>query len=134
MALNDEKPYVVVWNDAVDLRHLAASIVICVAAGLPVFLGAEALFGALVDTPSLAGGYALLAGLAACVLAAAVCARLFRPKRTFGAEQAADREAAIAELERMGGTAEAFAELPPRVRAEMAELGLVRETAQEVRA
>jgi hypothetical protein len=131
-----DKPYVVVWNDAVDLRQLGASIVLCTGVGLPAFLAARALLTRTLGTPALAGGYALLVGLVACIAAATICARLFRPKRTFGAAdgstadtggsgaEGADHAAARAELERMGGTAEAFTQLPPRVQAEMTELGL----------
>jgi hypothetical protein len=129
-----DEPYVVVWNDAVDLRQLAIAIVICVGIGLPSFLGARAPFTSMLGTPALAGGYALLVGLIGCVAAATICAKLFRPKRTFHAgegspdgsstDEGADHAAALAELERMGGTAEAFIELPLRVQAEMTELGL----------
>lgn len=119
-----DQPYTVVWNDAVDLRHLTASIVICTGISLPVFLVARSLFAPLAATPALAGGYALLVGLLACVASAALCSRLFRPKRTFGTEERANRETVLAELERLGGTAESFAELPAHVQAEMTELGL----------
>jgi len=121
-------PYTMVWNDAVDLRQLTASVVICVGIGLPGFLGARALFAGIAGNAALAGGYALLVGLVGCVLAAALCARLFPPKRTFDTEEGADHGAALAELARMGGTRETFDGLPSDTRAEMIGLGLAPET------
>ena len=120
----DDQPYTVVWNDAVDLRQLAGAVVICVGIGLPAFLAARAFFTANLSAPALSGGYALLVGLLACVAAAAICARLFAPKRTFGTSGGTDQAAALAELAAMGGTPEAFDELPAGVQTEMTELGL----------
>lgn len=120
----DAAQYTVVWNDAVDLTQLSASLVVCSAVSLPVFLVARTIFGGLVGTPSLASGYALLAGLGGCIVSAAICARLFPPKRRFDRGSATDREAALAELERMGGTLEQFELLPSAVRSEMCALGL----------
>lgn len=117
-------PYVVVWNDPVDLKHLSKSIAICVTISLTTFLVARTVFEHLVDTKSLSGGYALLVGLVGCVTAAAICARLFAPKRTFSDEGEDRRAAAVAELEAMGSTPEAFSDLPATVRDEMHELGL----------
>ncbi|EIE98919.1 hypothetical protein [Saccharomonospora glauca] len=124
----EEGPYRIVWNDAVDLRHLAASIVVCVAIGLPVYLGAKAILEASLEQSSLAGGYALLIGLAGCVVGAAVCTRLFPPKRVLAEDGSTDRAEALAELETMGGTPESFAELPKDVRDEMRSLGLAPRT------
>ncbi len=119
-----EQPYRIVWNDAVDLRHLAASIVVCVVIGLPAYLVAEAVLEANLEQTSLAGGYALLVGLAGCVVGAAVCTRLFPPKRVLAEDDSADRVEALAELETMGGTPESFAGLPKDVQDEMRSLGL----------
>lgn len=121
---SETKPYVLVWNDPVDLKQLSTSVVICSILSLATFLVAKTLIGRVVTTESLTGGYALLAGLVGCVAAAAFCAKLFKPKRTFADEADSRRAAAVTELEAMGGTAEAFDHLPDTVRAEMAELGL----------
>lgn len=118
------QPYVLVWNDPVDLKQLSTSVVICSTLSLTTFLLARSLIGRVVSTESLTGGYALLAGLVGCVAAAAFCARLFRPKRTFSDEANSRRSAAVAELEALGGTAEAFDQLPDTVKDEMVEIGL----------
>jgi len=117
-------PYRVVWNDAVDPRQLTWAIALCVAVGLPAFLVSRAVLAGVLRQPALAGGYALLIGLVGCVLGAAVCTRLFRPKRVITEDAETDRVAALAELERLGGTAEEFAALPRDVRDELRALGL----------
>ncbi|MFC5753101.1 hypothetical protein [Actinomadura rugatobispora] len=133
-AKTGDGPYTEVWNDAVDLRHLFASLLIGVAGGLPLFLIARALLRGTLDTPALADGYALLAGLAGCLIAGTICARLFPPKRTFAdddgdaAGSAALRRAALAELVQDGDDPSPD-RLPPAVREELRELGLLDETA-----
>ncbi|MET0700339.1 MAG: hypothetical protein ABWY93_11785 [Mycobacterium sp.] len=121
---DDGQPYVLVWNDPVDLKQLSVSIVVCSVLSLTTFLLAKTFIGRVVSTDSLTGGYALLAGLVACVGAAAICAKLFAPKRTFTDEGDDRRSTAVAELEAMGGTTELFDHLPETVKAEMTELGL----------
>jgi len=117
-------PYRIVWNDAVDLRQLTLSIALCVAVGLPAFLVSRAVLSRVLAQPALAGGYALLIGLVGCVLGAAVCARLCPPKRALTEDAEIDRAAALAELERLGGTAAEFAALPRDTRDELRALGL----------
>lgn len=117
-------PYRIVWNDAVDLRQLSWSIGVCVAVGLPAFLVSRAVLSGVLGRPALAGGYALLIGLVGCVLGAAVCTRLFPPKRVVTDDPETDRAAALAELERLGGTAEEFAALPRDVQDELRALDL----------
>jgi hypothetical protein len=120
----EELPYRIVWNDAVDPRQLSLSIALCVAIGLPAFLVSRAVLAGVLHQPALAGGYALLIGLVGCVLGAAVCARLFPPKRALAEGPETDRAAALAELESLGGTAEEFAALPRDVQGELRALGL----------
>lgn len=122
--VDDETPYFLVWNDPVDLRQLSVSVVVCSVVSLATFLTARELIGRVVTTDSLTGGYALLAGLVGCIAAAALCAKLYPPKRTFSDEGDSRRATAVAELKELGGTAEAFDELPDSVKAEMVELGL----------
>lgn len=114
--------YTVIWNDAVDLRQLGAAILLCVGIGLPTFLLSRALLSGAGLPPSLVSGYALLIGLVGCVAGAIICARLFRPKRVLA--DADDQQPALVELELMGGTAAAFADLPTEVQQEMRALGL----------
>lgn len=124
-----DQPYVEVWNDAVDLRHLAASLVIGVAGGLPLFLVSRPLLRGWLDTPALADGYALLFGLAGCLAAGTLCARLFPPKRIFTDDDETSaqlRRAALAELTEDRDTTPT-GELPAAVRAELRDLGLVEE-------
>ncbi|RCV57575.1 hypothetical protein [Marinitenerispora sediminis] len=127
----DDQSYVEVWNDTVDLRHLAASLVIGVVGGLPLFLLARAVLRGWLDTLALADGYALLAGLAGCLAAGAVCARRFPPKRVFTDDaetSAALRRAALAELARDTDTTTPDL-LPAAVRSELAELDLLEDRA-----
>lgn len=70
-----------VWNDTVDLRHLAWAIAIGIAVSVAGFYAASGWLRDKVASPELAHAYAMLAGLAGCVLAGVICARLFPPKR-----------------------------------------------------
>lgn len=70
-----------VWGDTVDQRHLAWAIVIGIAVSLAGFLAANHVLATTVARPELARAYAMLAGLAGCVLAGVISALLFKPKR-----------------------------------------------------
>ncbi|OLT02810.1 hypothetical protein BJF90_28680 [Pseudonocardia sp. CNS-004] len=114
-----------VWGDVVDIAHLRWSVVIGCALGLPSYLLAALLFGQ-VATPQLAKAYALLVGLAACLLAGAICARLFAPKRDLVEESsdAAARDDAIAELIAESGELGSVDDLPEAARRELRDLGI----------
>jgi hypothetical protein len=74
----------------------------------------------------MARAYAMLVGLAGCLVAGAVCAKLFRPKRQVIEEThgASGREEVLAQLASEAGGLGRVADLPPAVVAEMKELGL----------
>lgn len=119
-----------IWGDTADTGHLAWSIVIGAVVSLAGFLLASRALVGLAASPELARAYAMLAGLAGCLLAGAICARLFPPKREVveghGA-QAGDvawREQALDKLAEEAGGLGKLADLPPAVIAELKELEL----------
>jgi uncharacterized membrane protein YuzA (DUF378 family) len=122
---NRQADLVEVWGDVVDIGHLRWSVVIGCALGLPSYLLAALLFGQ-VTTPQLAKAYALLVGLAACLVAGAICARLFAPKRDLVEEptDAAARDEAIAELVAESGELGSVDDLPEAARRELRDLGI----------
>ena len=117
-----------VWGDTVDTRHLAWSIAIGLGVSLAGFLIARRLLVSAVATPELARAYAMLAGLAGCVLSGVICARIFPPKREVVEGDAvvdpAWRLEVLARLDEEHGGLGKLADLPPVVVAEMKELGL----------
>ncbi|WP_298041188.1 hypothetical protein [uncultured Microbacterium sp.] len=115
-----------VWGDTVDGRHLLGSIGLGIGIAVPVFLVAQWGFGELTGGDALADSYALVAGLAACVLAAVIAANIFKPKRivTIGENHASSREAAMDAIEDEIGPLGDPDELPAAVLREVKELGL----------
>ena len=115
-----------VWGDVVDIRHLWWSIIIGCAIALPAFLGSSWIFTQFVSTPALARTYALLVGLAGCLIAGAICAKLFRPKRVLEEEMTdlAAREEALAELAAETGDLGNIEDLPPAAAQELRDLGI----------
>lgn len=115
-----------VWNDTVDTRHLALSLLISIPICAGCFLLANALFVQWVATPQIARAYAMLVGLAGCVVSGAICSALFKPKRTI-VEEATDATAlqeVITELRADIGGLGKLADLPPHTVAELRSLGL----------
>jgi multidrug transporter EmrE-like cation transporter len=116
-----------IWGDTADLRHLAGAIAIGIAVSLAGFLLANRLLAGAVRSPELARAYAMLAGLAGCVIAGLICALLFAPKREVVEGGAADprwREEVLAELAGEHGDLGAMSDLPPAALRELQELGL----------
>ncbi|WP_313620168.1 hypothetical protein [Achromobacter sp.] len=117
-----------VWSDTVDLRHLAWAIVIGIAISVAGFFAASRWLRGVVASPELAHAYAMLAGLAGCVLAGIICARLFPPKREVIERSAthdpAWRAEVLAELAEQPGGLGTLADLPEAVVRELKELGL----------
>ncbi|HLU56065.1 MAG TPA: hypothetical protein VKZ81_11440 [Pseudonocardia sp.] len=114
-----------VWGDVVDVAHLWWSVVLGCALGLPAYLLAGQLFARFTE-PQLARTYALLVGLVACLVAGAICARLFAPKRDLVEQQVDDaaRGEAVAELVAESGVLGDLADLPEATRRELRELGI----------
>ena len=114
-----------VWGDTVDLRHLAWSIGIGLVVSLGCFLLASRLLADLVGNATLARAYAMLAGLAGCVLSGIICGRLFPPKREVVEDGGADpswRQEVLNDLAAQSGGLGSIAELPPPVVNEMKSL------------
>jgi hypothetical protein len=120
------RQYLEVWGDTVDGRHLLGSIALGVGIAVPVYLLADAGFAALTDGTALGHSYALLAGLAACIIAAVIAARLFKPKRivTVGASTTGSRAEVMDAIEAEIGPLGDPDELPRATLAEVKELGL----------
>ena len=114
-----------VWGDVVDVVHLRWSMVIGCALALPSYLIAALLFRQVAE-PQLARAYALLVGLVACLVAGAICARLFAPKRDLVEEPGDDaaREEAIAELVAESGALGNLEDLPDAARQELRDLAI----------
>ncbi|MDF3305547.1 hypothetical protein P3H15_10990 [Rhodococcus sp. T2V] len=78
--------YLEVWGDTVAGRDLAVSVVIGIVVSVCALLGATAFFHSFVTDSSLADAYALLVGIAACLVAGVVSGKLFRPKRNIAVD------------------------------------------------
>ncbi|UHD45793.1 hypothetical protein LUX29_00580 [Aureimonas altamirensis] len=115
-----------VWGDVVDLRDLRLAIPIGAAISLSAYLGAAALFAQFVDDPAMARAYGMLVGIVGCILAGAVCAVLFKPKRVVHErmEDTAWHEQVIDQLAAERGGIGRTSELSPATVAELKELGL----------
>jgi hypothetical protein len=122
-----------IWGDTADTGHLAWSIVIGAVVSLAGFLLASRLLVGIAGSPDLARAYAMLAGLGGCLVAGAICARLFPPKREVvegrsgqpgNADDIAWREQALDKLAEEAGGLGKLADLPPAVVAELKELQL----------
>lgn len=122
-----QRQLVEVWGDTADTRHLAWAIVLGIGISLPAFLLASRVLTGYVASPELAKAYAMLAGLAGCILAGVVCTLLFKPKRVVIEGEAADpvwRQEVLAKLAEETGGLGSVADLPPSVVHEMQELGI----------
>lgn len=119
--------YAEVWGDTVDLRHLGGAIVLGIGIGTGAFLAGKSLLASLVADAAIARAYAMLLGLGGCLLAGAVCARLFEPKRQVveQASDASERQRVLDQLSAEYGGLGAITDLSDAARAELAELGLL---------
>ena len=74
--------YMSVWGDTVVLKELAISSVICVILTMAFFLAGRVVLLRIESLdPALAKGYSLLVGIVGTFLGAAICAKMFKPKR-----------------------------------------------------
>ena len=78
-----EPQLVTIWEDVVDFRQLLIGLACGSAIGFVSYASAFRAFAAGFpdDDPGLIKGYALMAGIAGCVMAAALIATVFKPKR-----------------------------------------------------
>lgn len=117
-----------VWSDTVDLRHLSWAIVLGAAISVTGFFLASRWLSRIVASAELAHAYAMLAGLAGCLLAGVICARLFPPKREVIEAVASDdpiwRAEVLRELREQPGGLGKIDDLPADTVIELQELGL----------
>ncbi len=117
-----------VWSDTVDLRQLAWAIGIGIVISVAGFYAASHWLRGVVASPELAHAYAMLAGLAGCVLAGLICARLFPPKRIVvehsATQDPAWRAEVLAELAEQPGGLGTLADLPEAAVRELKALDL----------
>ncbi|QIL82281.1 hypothetical protein G7047_21835 [Diaphorobacter sp. HDW4A] len=117
-----------VWGDTVDLRHLVWAILIGTGISVAGYFLASRWLTSFVESKQLAQAYAMLAGLAGCILAGVICARLFPPKREVTELDISTdpvwRAEVLAELEKQPGGLGTVADLPPAVVSELKELKL----------
>lgn len=122
----ENKNLMEVWGDTVDSRHLFASILLGAGIAVPVYLLAEWGFGEMTGGTAIGRSYALISGLAACVIAAVIAANLFKPKRVvlIDEQTPGSREAAMDAIEDELGPLGDPDELPAATLQEVKELGL----------
>lgn len=117
-----------VWGDTVDLRHLAWAIAIGTGISVLGFYLASRWLATVVESRQLAHAYAMLAGLAGCVIAGVICARAFAPKREVTELDTSNdpewRREVLEELARQPGGLGTVQDLPPAVLQELKELKL----------
>ena len=117
-----------VWGDTVDLKHLAWAIVIGTGISVTAYFFASRWLTSVVESKQLAQAYAMLAGLAGCVISGVICARIFPPKRVVTEMDISSdpvwRAEVLAELENQPGGLGTVADLPPAVVQELKELKL----------
>lgn len=123
----EKKPYADVWGDTVDLKHLAIAMGIGIIISLFFYiLGLnylQANFSKL--AANLMTAYALLIGIAGCLLSAIISAKLFKPKRKLNEEEFSegDRLAVLEELKiDIDKEAEELQFVGPKVIQEMKDL------------
>lgn len=117
-----------VLGDTVDLRHLAWAIAIGTGISVLGFYLASRWLATVVESRQLAHAYAMLAGLAGCVIAGVICARAFAPKREVTELDTSNdpewRREVLEELARQPGGLGTVQDLPPAVVQELKELKL----------
>lgn len=117
-----------VWGDTVDLRHLAWAIAIGTGISVLGFYLASRWLSTVVESRQLAHAYAMLAGMAGCVIAGVICARAFPPKREVTELDTSNdpewRREVLEELARQPGGLGTVQDLPPAVVQELKELKL----------
>lgn len=117
-----------VWGDTVDLRHLAWAIAIGTGISVLGFYLASRWLATVVESRQLAHAYAMLAGLAGCVIAGVICTRAFPPKREVTELDTSNdpewRREVLEELARQPGGLGTVQDLPPAVVQELKELKL----------
>jgi hypothetical protein len=115
-----------VWGDTVDARHLSIALAVGAACSLGAYALALWVLGRIVTDRQMVHAYAMLGGIAGCLLGGVVSALLFEPKRDV-IEETADasfRETAVADLVKQYGSLGRVEDLSPQIAFELRELGL----------
>jgi hypothetical protein len=115
-----------VWGDTVDTVHLGLAVIIGSVISLACYLTASRVLTAVLSPADVARAYAMLVGLAGCIISGVVCAKLFPPKREV-VEAAADpfwREEVLAQLVAESKSIGSISDLPSETVQELKELGL----------
>jgi hypothetical protein len=114
-----------VFDGVVDPRQLLWTTVSTSVTGVLVFNVASQLFRRIAE-PQIAGGYALLAGLLACVGCAAVSTRFVSPKRIVTQESLGDvaSAATVEEVLLVAGGSPDMSTASPQAAAEMRRTGI----------
>ncbi|MFM0501442.1 hypothetical protein [Paraburkholderia caffeinilytica] len=115
-----------VWGDTVDLRHLAWSVALGVAISVAAFEAGNAVLSSAVSDAAIVRAYAMLIGLGGCLVAGALSAFFFRPKRIVIDQTVdeSDRLHVLKQLAEEWGGIGSLADLPASAEAELKELGL----------
>lgn len=79
---NEKMLYTEVWGDRVILRELAIACLLGIILTMSFFIIGQKIFNSMESLDkSLADGYALIVGVAGCLLSGFISAKLFKPKR-----------------------------------------------------
>lgn len=115
-----------IWGDTVDSRHLIGSLLLGAGIAAPSYLAGSWFFARVAENPDVGRTYALLVGLAGCMVGAVVAALLFKPKRivTESEGTAESRRAAMDTIEAEVGALGDPEQLPQVVQDELHQLGL----------
>ena len=115
-----------IWGDTVDARHTIGAIALGVGIATPLYLAADHFFSRGPGDASLSSSYALLVGLAGCLIAGFIGARVFPPKRVVTEQHSSheSRTETMNAIEAEFGPLGDPDELPEPVRDEVRALGL----------
>lgn len=115
-----------IWGDTVDSRDLIGALVLGAGVAAPAYLLASWGFAQVVENPDVGRTYALLVGLAGCMVGAVIAAVLFKPKRVVTESEgtAESRAAAMDTIEAEIGPLGDPGLLPEAVQSELRQLGL----------
>ena len=115
-----------IWGDTVDVGHLRKAIAIGAVISLSLFWVARQVIATFIRDGNVAKTYAMLAGLIGCLLAGALCAVLFPPKRvlTESMDDTAWQRETLAQLAAENGSLGSVSDLPAAAAQEMRDLQL----------
>lgn len=83
---SNKQSFYQVWNDSIVIADLIKSISINIALTTTFLYTSNYVLSTFVRDPHIMKGYSLLIGLLGCVLGAAICIKLYKPKRIINTE------------------------------------------------